>query len=240
MSAKNVLSFRSDTTIFSMLPRRSAMTFFSRSCVIGRGVVTFSIWSAMALASNTPTQMGRTRWPSLSRRMMMGMLVIGSTINPLIVISICMVIALCPRRRRGGRFAAQAVRIRSGDRHRYDTPDPCRFAGKIHDRVAGGPARELPGAPTALRVHQDRLDPTERGLEQLPLDRPLERLQRHDPPRLLLLTDVVRHPLQRQRVRPRRVLEREHAVVARGGRQRQRLLEVRVGLTREADDHIGR
>ena len=66
------------------------MTFRSRSCVIGRGVVTFSICRAMALASNTPTQIGSTRCPSLSRRMMIGMFVIGSTISPLIVISICM------------------------------------------------------------------------------------------------------------------------------------------------------
>ena len=32
----------------------------SRSCVIGRGVETFSICSAMALASGTPTQIGST------------------------------------------------------------------------------------------------------------------------------------------------------------------------------------
>ena len=50
---------------------------------------------------------------------------------------------------------------------------------------------------------------------QLALDLPLQRLQRHDAPRLLLLGHVVRHPLQRERVRPRRVLEREHAVIAR-------------------------
>ena len=66
------------------------MTFRSRSCVIGRGVVTFSICSAMAFASNTPTQIGSTRCSALSRRMMIGMFVIGSTISPLIVISICM------------------------------------------------------------------------------------------------------------------------------------------------------
>ena len=66
------------------------MTLRSRSCVIGRGVATFSICSAIALASKSPTQIGSTRWPSLSRRMTIGMLVIGSTISPLIVISISM------------------------------------------------------------------------------------------------------------------------------------------------------
>ena len=39
--------------------RARSITFFSRSCVIGRGVWTFSIWSAMALASKTPTQIGQ-------------------------------------------------------------------------------------------------------------------------------------------------------------------------------------
>ena len=63
------------------------MTLRSRSCVIGRGVSMFSICSAIALASNTPTQIGSTRWPSWSRRMMIGMLVMGSTIKPLMVIS---------------------------------------------------------------------------------------------------------------------------------------------------------
>jgi hypothetical protein len=67
---------------------RSSSTFFSRSCVIGRGVCTFSICSAIALASKTPTQMGRMRSPASSRRMMIGMLVMGSIIRPLTVISI--------------------------------------------------------------------------------------------------------------------------------------------------------
>src|SRR5215217_4405861 len=66
------------------------MTLRRRSWVIGRGVATFSICRAMALASNSPTQIGSTFSPSLSRRITIGMLVSGSTINPLIVISICM------------------------------------------------------------------------------------------------------------------------------------------------------
>ena len=57
---------------------------------MGRGVWTFSIWSAMALASNTPTQIGRSRCPSSSRSTMIGMLVMGSIISPLMLISICM------------------------------------------------------------------------------------------------------------------------------------------------------
>jgi hypothetical protein len=55
---------------------------------IGRGVWMFSICSAIAFASNTPTQIGNTFWPSVSLKMMIGMLVMGSTINPLMFISI--------------------------------------------------------------------------------------------------------------------------------------------------------
>ena len=47
-------------------------------------------------------------------------------------------------------------------------------------------------------------------------------------------------PLLGQRVRPRRVLEREHAVIPHRRGQRQRVVEVGVGLAREPDDHIGR
>src|SRR4051812_16669305 len=160
MSAKNVFSFRSETTILSMRPCRSAMTFLSKSCVIGRGVETFSICSAIAFASKTPTQIGRTRWPSLSRRMMMGMLVMGSTISPLIVISICM-------------FPAQAVRVCPGDLHLDDLSDPRRVAGKIDDCVARRASRQLPLAPAARGVDQHGLDATDGSLEQLALDRPL-------------------------------------------------------------------
>ena len=82
------------------------MMFRSRSCVIGRGVATFSICSAIAFASKMPTQIGSTRSPSLSFRITMGVLVIGSTISPLIVISISMAVA---------RYAGSVPRS-SGDR----------------------------------------------------------------------------------------------------------------------------
>ena len=87
-------------------------------------------------------------------------------------------------------------------------------------------SRQLPVAAAAARIDQHVLDPSDRCPVQLPLDVLLQRLQRDDPPRLLLLRHIVRHPLQRQRVRPRRVLEREHAVIPHRARQRQRLLEV--------------
>ena len=54
-----------------------------RSCVIGRGVEILSSSSAMALASKRPTQIGRERFSSSSRRMIMGMLESRSSANPL-------------------------------------------------------------------------------------------------------------------------------------------------------------
>ncbi len=85
---------QSATTTFSIPGVEIADQFGRRSCVIGRGVVTFSIWSAMALASATPTQMGRTLEPSLSRRMTIGRLVAGSIMSVFTVISICMATSL--------------------------------------------------------------------------------------------------------------------------------------------------
>ena len=69
----------------------------------------------------------------------------------------------------------------------------------------------------------------------------LQRLQRHDPARLLPLVDVVRQPLERERVRARRVLEREHAVIARRLRVSDSVSsKSSTRLAGEPDDHIGR
>src|SRR5579871_518549 len=62
-------------------------TFLIRSCVIGRGVETFSISSAIAFASYTPTHIGSTVSPPTSLRITIGILLTGSIINPRIVIS---------------------------------------------------------------------------------------------------------------------------------------------------------
>ena len=126
---------------------RSWMMLRSRSCVIGRGVWMFSICSAMALASNTPTQIGSTFCPSLSRRMMMGMLVMGSTIRPLMFISIITIapystfvhgvprvdsVVVTSRRssndryRLADRLAPHAVRARALNRHVNELSQPLR------------------------------------------------------------------------------------------------------------------
>src|SRR5437762_291650 len=57
---------------------------------MGRGVCTFSISRAMALASYTPTQIGRMAWPCTSFSTTMGMFVTGSIIRPRIFISTSM------------------------------------------------------------------------------------------------------------------------------------------------------
>src|SRR5688572_18462607 len=132
------------------------MTLFSRSCVIGRCGVTFSICSAIAFASNTPTQIGSTRLPSLSRRITIGMFVIGSTISPLIVISICMVHHL----------TAETVWVRRGDSHRKRLADPGRVAREVDDSIAGRAPGEFPFPPAAAGVDQHLLDPPDSGVVQ--------------------------------------------------------------------------
>ena len=202
------------------------MTLRSRSCVIGRGVVTFSICSAMALASKTPTQIGSTRWPSVSRRMMIGMLVIGSTIRPLIVISICMIAlrlrsslsalalrlaslsAVQPVRNLGRGvpvkhgLAAQAVRVRAGDAHRHDRgrSTPGRLRGSRPCCRSSGPrAPSRAGGSWSRPGRPACVRPT--AAYSSPWMSRWSVLQRHDAARLLVLGHVVGHPLERQRVR---------------------------------------
>src|SRR5215468_5423602 len=111
---------------------------------MGRGVVTFSIWSAIALASKIPTQIGSIRCPSLSRRMTMGVFVMGSTINPLIDISICIPACLSPHAMGAGAF----------DRHADRAANPCRRARHIYDDVLRCAAGDFAVAAAAGGVHQ--------------------------------------------------------------------------------------
>ncbi len=83
MAAKKVSLRSSVTTTRSTVAPSPTIAFFIRSWVMGRGGETFSISSAMALASKTPTQIGSTESLSTSLRTMIGMLVVGSSISPL-------------------------------------------------------------------------------------------------------------------------------------------------------------
>ena len=66
------------------------MTLRSRSCVIGRGVAMFSICSAMAFASKMPDPDRQHPLPVLVAQDDDRHVRDGSTISPLMVISICM------------------------------------------------------------------------------------------------------------------------------------------------------
>ena len=179
----------------------------------------FSICSAMAFASKMPTQIGSTRCPSLSRRITIGMFVIGIDHQPLDR-HLDLHDPLQPRRpaplsttgRVPRRCAARRARSRTGTVRPIQSAGPGRFTTTLLRRAARQLASRAAGSPRPPARRPSR--PTS-AVVQLALDLPLQRLQRHDPPRLLLLRHIVGQPLVGERVRPRRVLEREHAVIPR-------------------------
>ena len=132
--------------------------------------------------------------PSLSRRMTIGMLVIGSTISPLIVISICMASYNARRldaalSNSSTALAPHAVRPGALDAHRQPSGRSTPAGpGRLTTTFCARPARQLGVAPPARRVdeHVDRpARPAPRSASVWIVA--LQRLQRHDPPRLLLL-----------------------------------------------------
>src|SRR6185503_7865022 len=106
--------------------------------------VTFSICNAMALASKMPTQIGSTRCPSLSRRITIGVFVMGSTISPLIDISICMTYRLSP----------DAVCTRALDMNAHGPADPAGRSRHVDADVLRRATRKLGLAPPARRVDE--------------------------------------------------------------------------------------
>src|SRR6202521_2160155 len=158
------------------------MTFLSRSCVIGREGITFSICSAIAFASKMPTQIGSTFWPSASRNRMMGTLVTGSTISPLIVISICTALSptlgFASTTVKAYPFACQAVGPPSRDADANSLAQPVLRTREIHDRIPPGAPGKIPRPAAAHGVNEHvclGADPVRMILD---LDIPLERLQR--------------------------------------------------------------
>src|SRR5262249_32485086 len=138
----------------------------------------------MALASKIPTQIGSTRCPSLSRRMTIGVFVMGATINPLIDISICIAACLPPDPVSAGPF----------DRHGNRAANPRSRARHIYDDVLRAAAGDFGVPPAAGSVDEHRhLGADERRI-QLRLNRALGGLQRHDPPCLLLLPHILPQP----------------------------------------------
>ena len=154
----------------------------------------------------------------------MGVFVIGSTISPLMLISISMTVSpmlgathdtASPDRLCGPARVIRTVTVRpiqsvaaslcevSAGIGRFTTvlPDVRPESSWLRRRLAES-TRTSTFSPERLLV-KPRLDLT------------LQRLQRHDARGLLLRAHIVGHPLRRQRVGPRRVLEREHAVIPR-------------------------
>src|SRR5688572_3547306 len=94
----------------------------------------FSICSAIAFASKIPTQIGNTRSPTRSLRITMGMFVTGSTMSPLIVISISMWLRSLSTIGTD-RLAPQAVGARATNGHGDGLPDPVvHVSGTRRDR----------------------------------------------------------------------------------------------------------
>ena len=114
----------------------------------------------MALASNTPTQIDSTRSPSRSFRITIGRFVTGSTISPLMFISINMTHALSAGTLE--HVPAQTVRPRPGHPHGHQAAEPrlsafgIRIGGstEIHYRVPVGPSGQPAVAAPADRIHQ--------------------------------------------------------------------------------------
>src|SRR6186997_81919 len=107
----------------------------------------------------------------------MGMFVTGSTISPLIDISMSMILPPALRGAgKGGRvsghhgLATQAVAAAFQNPDGHDVPDPGCRPGEIHDRVASRPSCEFLGASSRHALDQDIEDLADRCREPLALN----------------------------------------------------------------------
>src|SRR5271157_5740017 len=198
-----------------------------RSWVIGRGVDTFSISRAMALASYTPTQIGSTVLPFTSFKMTMGMLVTGSIMRPRIFISTSMRPS-APTLHHSYALAHQGVRPAVRDPHHKQPPHQGFRAvsgvRKIERAIVRGAPDPLPQR-FVPPLHQD----FPRGADQpgvaADLDGALTLLQRHQAALLLLVRNDAGQR-QRRGVGAGRVFEAEQRIVLHLTQQVERLLEV--------------
>src|SRR5688572_7908460 len=186
----------------------------------------------MAFASTGPTQIGNTRSCASSRRMMIGRLVSGSTMRPFTAISMSIgVLCFHP--------ASQAVWRGFGDAHRYEPANPLDRSREVYRRPPSRSAGQL-GVPAAgPGLDQNLHDLADLRLVEPELNLSLQGLQGNDAGRFLRLEHVIGHPLDRQCVRSRRVLERVDEREADLADQAHRVVEVASGLAGEAYDHVG-
>src|SRR5215472_1211563 len=177
--------------------------------------------------------MGRIACPCTSFSTTMGMFVTGSIIRPRIFISTSMKASLghCHV------LAHQTVRRRS----RYANLNVgsqkfMRRGSEIYHAMRTGISRPLVLA-ARFSANQYLKRASNHRLALGGLDFPLALLQNCQPPSLLFLWNRIVH-VQSGRVRPRRVLEREHRVVLHFLNQTQGLVEIGLRLTRETNDDV--
>src|SRR3954469_10277956 len=125
--------------------------------------------------------------------MTIGVFVMGSTINPLMVISIC--IGLGPRALHGSlepfgcqaHLSPHAVRARTLDANVYCAADPTAVAGQVDDGVLRGSPGEFGLAPATGSVDQDFNRGADHRFVDVCLDGALHRLEFDNPPGLVVL-----------------------------------------------------
>src|SRR5712692_9700301 len=227
---------------------------------MGRGVLTFSISSAMAFASYTPTQMGSTVSLPTSLSSTIGIFETGSIISPRIFISTSIKTSkeqrcfegarLQPRRSNpfnsralapegGGHFSHQTVREASRNQHPNVAPsrqlDAFRHR-KVHHLNLRRPPHPL--SPRRILPFHHHL----KHLPHMPLitmrpDRLLFVVGHSQPPSFLRIRNRVIQP-QGRSIRPRRVLKRKHAVIPHHVHQAKRLFKLRLRLARKSNNQI--
>src|SRR5215467_14210132 len=152
--------------------------------------------------------MGRMAWPCTSFSTTMGMFVTGSIIRPRIFISTSMKASL------GSNHVLAHQTVRRCSCHtnlNVGSQKFIRMGSEICQAIRTGISRPLALAPR-LSAHQHFVGFSNEPRVARGLDFPLLVLKNCKPPALLFLRNCVIH-FQRRRVGPRRVLEREQAVV---------------------------
>ena len=212
--------------------------FRSRSCVIGRGVATFSICSAIALASKMPTQIGSTRSPILvlqDHDRHVGDRVDHQPLDghldqhaPLPSSLARLIPRASPPQTVGPGRAGSGPGLFVRSIRRVATAaagSGVSLEAEIHDGIAAGASRDLPsraaGSPSPSARRRRRSDSL---LVQPASGSPAAAPAAPRSARVFSSSVTSSGSrFDRERVRPRRILEREHAVVLRRLGQRQRL-----------------
>src|ERR1051325_938577 len=224
-----------------------------RSCVMGRGVETFSISRAIAFASYTPTQMGSTVVLPTSFRMTMGILVTGSIMSPRIFISTSMrsLPFLIPLHHSSGTDTCHALadqRVGTCARHQHIQITThqgifvLRPASMSISKIESSILRRTPD-PLAERLvpplHVYLLNLTDQCRIAANLNGALPFVQSYNAAGLLFIGNVVAHS-ERCGIRPRRIFEREQRIVLHLIQQFKRRFEILLRFAREPDNDIRR